>query len=109
MLSREDRAKQFLPFDALKGFKEALMEKEIEYVEKVELSEEQIEEISDKLNLLEIGSIVEVVYYFNGQYFKIVGNVKKIDGIKKQIIIDETKVNFVDIFRIKEIYIDKIY
>ena len=34
MVSRVDRAKQFLPFDALKGLQEALREKEIEYEEK---------------------------------------------------------------------------
>ncbi len=39
-ISRADRAKQFLSFDALKGFSEALREKEIEYEEKKELSEE---------------------------------------------------------------------
>ena len=33
------RAKQFLPFDALKGLQEALREKEIEHEEKIELSE----------------------------------------------------------------------
>ena len=33
MLSREERARQFMPFDALKGFNEALREKEKEYEE----------------------------------------------------------------------------
>ena len=31
MLRREDRAKQFMPFDALKGFNEALKKKEEKY------------------------------------------------------------------------------
>ena len=34
-ISKLDRAKQFLPFDALSGFREALKEKEIEYEEKI--------------------------------------------------------------------------
>ena len=33
-VSRSDRARQFLPFDALKGLQEALREKEIELDEK---------------------------------------------------------------------------
>ena len=33
-VNRIARAKQFLPFDALKGLKEALRKKEIEYEEK---------------------------------------------------------------------------
>ena len=38
-MSREDRAKQFMPFDALKGLQEALREKEIEYEQRKELTE----------------------------------------------------------------------
>lgn len=33
-ISRLDRAKQFMPFDALKGLQEALRSKEIEYEKK---------------------------------------------------------------------------
>ena len=45
-MSRIERAKQFLPFDALTGLQEALrqIEKEMEYDEKIELSEESLEE-----------------------------------------------------------------
>ena len=42
------RAKQFLPFDALKGLQEALREKEIEHEEKIELSEETLSELNNK-------------------------------------------------------------
>ncbi len=34
-MSREDRAKQFVPFDALKGLRVALREKEIEHEKKI--------------------------------------------------------------------------
>ena len=37
-MDRADRAKQFMPFDALKGFREALKEKEKVTVPKIELS-----------------------------------------------------------------------
>ena len=74
-------------------------------VEKIELTEEQVEKISDKLKLIEIGQKTEIIYYLSGQYFKIIGIVKKIDIIKKQIIIDETRINFIDIFKIKEVVI----
>ena len=36
-----ERAKIFMPFDALKGFKEALKEKEKIVVERIELSDEE--------------------------------------------------------------------
>ena len=38
MISKASRAKQFLPFDALVGFRDALREKEIEKEEKIELT-----------------------------------------------------------------------
>ena len=41
-INRIARAKQFLPFDALKGLQEALKEKEIEYEERKELSEDSL-------------------------------------------------------------------
>ena len=44
-MDRASRAKQFMPFDALKGFREALMEKERVYVPKKELSEERKAEL----------------------------------------------------------------
>ena len=44
-MSQADRAKQFMPFSALKGFEEALREKEKLVVEKICLSEERKQKI----------------------------------------------------------------
>lgn len=44
VVNKVTRAKQFLPFDALKGLKEALKEKELEV-------ETEYEEKTDKYNL----------------------------------------------------------
>ena len=82
-MNKVARAKQFLPFDALKGFQEALREKEIEYEEKRELSEEVLIELNNKFNQIEKESYVEIKYYKNGRYNKIKGIVTKIDYIKK--------------------------
>ena len=51
-MNRIERAKQFLPFDALKGLQEALRkkERELENVERIELSEESLEELENKFN-----------------------------------------------------------
>ena len=53
MDNNENRARQFLPFDALSGLKEALHEKELEHDAKMELSDEQIEVISNSILNLE--------------------------------------------------------
>ena len=104
MLSRVERAKQFLPFDAVKGLQVALREKEIEHINKFELSDEQIENISDTLKMLRIGEKIEFVYYVDRQYKKMQGNVVKLNNVKKSILIDDIEIFFVDIFSIKREY-----
>ena len=51
--NRVARARQFLPFDALKGLQEALREKEIEYEVKKDLSEDCLNELNNKFNQIE--------------------------------------------------------
>lgn len=97
-----DRAKQFLPFDALKGFREALIEKEKIFVEKIELSEESSEQLSKKINNISKGYYVKIKYYCNRQYIYTKGTVKVIDRIRKKIIInDNIYINIEDILDIE--------
>lgn len=78
-----------------------MREKEIEYVEKKELSEDMTEELSEKLQMLEINDIVEVTYYSNGRYKTLQGKVKCIDSVKKKLILDDVRINFIDIISIE--------
>ena len=101
MRSSVSRAKQFLPFDALKGFSEALREKEIEYEEKRDLSEESLIELNDKFNQIEKGDYIKIKYYKNGRYIEIKGIVTNIDYTKKKIQINKNiNVNTCDIVSI---------
>ena len=100
-MNRVARAKQFLPFDALKGLQEALKEKEIEYEEKKELSEDTLSELNDKFNQVENGKSIKLTYYKNGRYSEIEGIATNIDYIKKKIQINKTEnVNICDIIDI---------
>ncbi len=67
-MTRAGRAKQFLPFDALKGFQEALNEKQIKYEDKKELSEDSYRRLEEEWNKIEKDSIVKVKYYKNKRY-----------------------------------------
>ena len=49
-MSVQDRAKQFLPFAALKGLPEALAEKERVVVPKIILTEDMSEELNRKMH-----------------------------------------------------------
>ena len=87
IMTRASRAKQFLPFDALSGFKEALKEKEIKKEAKIELSEDSLQELENKLNELEKGSIIKLTYYKNNRYVETIGIITKIDYLRKKIIL----------------------
>lgn len=97
-INKSDRARQFLPFDALKGLQEALREKEreLEQEEKKELSEEQCEIISKLLNKLEIGTKIKLRYYKNKRYINYEGIVSKIDSVRKRIIFQDGVIIFID-------------
>ena len=100
-MERADRAKQFMPFDALKGFREALAEKERIIVPKRELSEEQKEELNLKVQQIQKSDIITVEYFQNGEYVQITGMVSKIDKISRIIEIVNTKIDFDNIAKLE--------
>lgn len=96
-MERSSRAKQFIPFDALKGFREALTEKERILVPKRELSEEQQAELDYKLRRLHTMDMVTAEFYQKGEYVQMTGVVSKIDKTNRIIKIVNTKIPFDDI------------
>lgn len=100
-MNRENRAKQFLPFDALKGLQETLREKEIEQEEKIELAEERLTELENEFNRIEKGINVNIKYYKNKQYINISGIVTNIDYVRKKIQINNSEnISICDILNI---------
>ena len=101
-MTREERAKQFMPFAALKGHMEALRQKEKIVVEKVELSEEYQEELSRKLSCIKKGDIITLIYFCKNEYLQITGMVARIDETARSLRVVNTKVAFEDIYDIIE-------
>lgn len=95
-----ERAKQFMPFSALKGLEEALREKERIVVEKAELSEESAEDIANTLNLVKKGTYVRVVYFSDGEYISAEGIVTAFDKVFKKMTVIKTEIVFDDIYKI---------
>ncbi len=95
-----ERAKQFMPFSALKGLDEALREKERILVEKAELSEESSANIADALNQIERGTYVQVVYFSHGEYVSTEGIVTEFDKVLKKMKVVKTEIKFDDIYRL---------
>lgn len=95
-----ERAKQFLPFDALNGFRYflSLSEKNIE--DKTELSDDLTNDINNKIAILKKGMKVQIKYYYGSEYVETTGIVKRIDCIYKNIYLLNSKIGFNDILDI---------
>ena len=96
-----DRARQFLPFDALKGFKDLIKEVERVKVNKKELTEENIEKLSKTILSLEKVMMVKVIYFEQDEYLKLEGIVSKIDITNRFIMIVKKRISLDDIFEIE--------
>lgn len=99
-MSREDRAKQFMPFAALKGYPDALREKEKIVVPKREISEERARDLDRKLRQLRRREMVTVIYFRKGEYLKITGLLSGIDETARTLTVVNTKIAFLDIYDI---------
>jgi len=99
-MSRQERAKQFMPFAALKGYEEALRKKEKIVVAKSDLSEDYKEVLDRKLMQVRKNDIITVIHYHKGEYLKTTGMVSKIDLTSRNITLVNTKIKFEDLYDI---------
>ena len=95
------RAKIFSPFDALKGFNDAVASKEIKYTERRELCEYDCEELNEKIAVLsalitdsraakENNITVRVTYYVpcddpNSEAFMQLGRYVTVEGVVRNV------------------------
>ena len=104
MMPRQQRAYIFQAFDALKGFRELLNEKERIVVEKRELSEDDLEMLDQKIHEVQQGDIIKIIYYDVTEYIQKTGMLTKIDLEVRYIQIVKEKI---DLDRIVEIEIEE--
>lgn len=100
-MSPRDRAKQFMPFAALKGYEEALRRKEKITVPKAELSEERGEELDRTLRQVRKNDMVTVIYFCDGEYLKVTGMASRIDGTARLLKVVDTKIPFEDLYDVR--------
>lgn len=94
-----DRAAQFSPFAALTGHRAMIEETERLTEDRAELDEDKQEEIALRLQMLRerAGEKPEVMITFfipdgrkdGGRYQTVSGTVKKVDGYKRQIVMED--------------------
>lgn len=97
-----ERAKQFMPFAALKGLPDALAAREKITVDKHLLTEEKANELDLKIRQLTPGVMATVIYYHDGEYIKITGKVARIDTTSRLLQIVNTKISFDDMYDIEQ-------
>ena len=93
------RAKQFSMFDALKGLREALAEKERIPEERRELAPDAVEELNRTLTGLKQGQTVTVLYYctYERAHIQLTGPVTKIDTYWRTLYVGEVGIDFTEI------------
>lgn len=101
-MDMNSRARQFLPFDAMKGLQEALRaaEFENESVQHHHLSEDEARRISSVLSSLGKSSKVYVKYFADHHYYEISGEAK-LDPYGALLLIDDLSIPIMDIYDLK--------
>ena len=100
-MSKVDRAKQFLPFNSLRGFYDLVKNKEKIVEKRRELSCDELEILAFKFNQLVVGKVVLIRYYEVDGYISFEGMITNIDLIFKTISLVDTKINLDDIIEIR--------
>ena len=96
------RAKQFAPFDALKGLKEAIAAKERRPTPRRELTEYSQEQVNKALTELRKGQQVTVIFYGNleEEELQITGTVMKVDAYWQTLQVNKVAIDFSEIYEI---------
>lgn len=97
MADNTARAKQFMPFAALRGYYAMVLAKNRVVEPRRELIGDAAERLSRKLGLLKKGMMITVRFYRNDAYDTVTGMVTRIDPEYRYITIVKTKISFDDI------------
>ena len=94
------RAKQFAPFDALKGLKEAIAAKEKRPEPRREITDYMKEQINITLSDLRKGQQVTVVYYgtMGQETLQITGTIMKVDPYWQTLQVNNVAIDFSEIY-----------
>ena len=104
-----DRAMQFAPFAALKGYYECVRMQERITEPKKELSEDEAEAVSNTLNKLRVGITVKIRYYDVDAYTNIEGVETEINYPYRRLKVVKTAIRFDDIYTIDMICKDVFF
>ncbi len=99
-MKRSERAKQFMPFAALKGYEEALRKKEHKVVNMPALTEDMKDELDYAFSKIEKNDIARIVYISDDECLEIHGMISRVDFDSRILKVVNTKIPFEDILRL---------
>ena len=92
-----ERAKIFIPFNPLRGFREALRERERIVEEQAELPEDRLAELDRALGSLALGDEVALTYVSGGDRHKIRGPYGGVLALTGEIAVGKERVALADV------------
>ena len=101
MNEKTSRAKQFLPFASLKGYYDQIRERERIIDVRRDLSDEEIIQLSHKMELLKKGMMAKLTFYNIDAYETIEGIVAHIDLVLRTLTIVKTNIPLDDIVELE--------
>lgn len=99
------RAKQFMPFAAVKGLEEAIAREEQDKKrrERPEFGEEKVDAVNAILCRLRKGTNILIRFYSCGRCMEVNGQVDRIDKAVRELAVDGIHISFDDILAVSEL------
>ena len=116
-MPRQNRAKIFAPYQALKGFGEAIHAKDAVFVPRMELPEYAQERLDRKLRQLHRWDTVTVTWFRGkpgeadrdlGQYVTVTGTVERIDPVFRVLLLGKQRIPMEEIVELRGERLDDI-
>ena len=116
-MPRQNRAKIFAPYQALKGFGEAIHAKDAVFVPRMELPEYAQERLDRKLRQLHCWDTVTVTWFRGkpgeadrnlGQYVTVTGTVERIDPVFRVLLLGKQRIPMEEIVELRGERLDDI-
>lgn len=98
-----ERAKQFMPFSALKGFDDMIEVENKEPSDRKILSEEDSDNIGQVLGEIKKNDVVKITFYETDGYVTLTGIVAKLDYDMKRLTVIKRVIDFEDIYFIEKV------
>lgn len=105
-----DRARQFMPFAALKGYHEMARSREWRPEERREVTPEAARELSQTMGALRKGDVVRVVHYEDGAYVATVGAMSEVIETKGILVVVRKSISFEDVYALEVVsgFVEKL-